>query len=444
MAEPVKAATITIRSIGCRTNQEEMEALSAALFEEGYRIVDATEDADIIIVNTCSVTAATESRTRRFLKKLNAAAPQAKICVTGCLAQQDPDELLNMQGVSWVVGNRLKGAIQHLLRTTSGGIHTGAFSDKSKELLEISTVMIPPDAPGKHRTRFSVKIQEGCDFHCSYCIVPRLRGPSRSASVETVTAVCRKAVSTGYKEIVLTGTHIGQFTHQAEGGLPELLDRLLLIEGDFRIRLSSLDPRDCTDELLGYIGASKKVCSHVHVSLQNCSPEVLGAMRRPVDPTIACIERLAVFRKQYPLAGIGADLIVGFPGETPERFDETCRACTALELSYAHVFRFSSRPGTPAALLTETVSESEKTARSDRLREIVRQSRTNFIKKVGPVPQRIIVESVFPVRGVTSNYLHVELPGGNVPCNSWMEVLVRGASLHGRYCPAQPVLRKVA
>ncbi len=444
MAEPERFTTVAVRSIGCRTNQEEMTALSARLAEEGYQVVDVTGEAQIIILNTCSVTGATESKTRRFLKTLSDAAPQAKICVTGCLAQQDPEMLLQSKGVSWVVGNSCKNNIAQLLRTSPGGIHTTVLSDTASHALEVATTVAAPDAPGNQRTRFSVKIQEGCDFHCSYCIVPHLRGPSRSARQEEVVAVCRKAITLGYKELILTGTHIGQFTDGGGEGLAVLLEKLIGISGDFRIRLSSLDPRDCTDELLGLVGASGKICDHVHVSLQSCSPGILAAMQRPVDATLACLERLKNFRRNYPLTGIGADLIVGFPGETTGAFEETTGATEALELSYAHVFRFSPRPGTAAACMTNTVPEPEKTTRSAILRDLVGKSRSHFIKKIEPVPQRIIVESVFPVRGLTSNFLHVELPGGEVNCNTWMEVTVRAAPLHGRYCPAQPVLHKVA
>lgn len=447
MTDPDRTVVaVTVRSIGCRTNQEEMAALSTTLSEEGFRIVDATEKADIIIVNTCSVTAATETKTRRYLRKLAEAAPRAKMCVTGCLAQQDAEAVLQIPGVTWVVGNRLKSDISRLLRTTSGGLHSNTFDGVNGEPLDISSAMTLPDTPGIRRTRFSVKIQEGCDFKCSYCIVPRLRGPSRSALAESVLATCGRAVAAGYKELIVTGTHIGQYAdRQGAGGLVRLLEQLLALPGDFRIRLSSLDPRDCTDELLDCIGTSDKVCDHVHVSLQSLSPSVLAGMERPVDHTMECYERLVTFRKKNPFFGIGADLIVGFPGETAAQFNETLELVETLGVSYAHVFRFSPRPGTAAASLTSTVSESEKTARSGRLRTLVHKSRMHFLKKIQPVPQRIIVESVFPVRGVTSNYLHVELPGGkNVRCNSWMEVSIRAEVLHGRYCPAQPVLRKVA
>jgi threonylcarbamoyladenosine tRNA methylthiotransferase MtaB len=436
---------VTLRSIGCRTNQEEMVSIAASLSEEGYRLVDAAAEANIIIVNTCSVTGAAESKTRRFLSNLAADAPQAKICVTGCLAQQDPEGLLKIQGVAWVVGNRLKNDIGHLVATQPGGSYTAALTGADAGPLAVSTALPAPDAPVKRRTRFSVKIQEGCDFRCSYCIVPQLRGPSRSATADAVADACRRAVAAGYKEIVLTGTHIGQFhDRDCDSRLTGLLDRLLAIDGDFRIRLSSLDPRDCTEVLLGYIGTVDRICDHVHVSLQSLSPAVLATMRRPVDATMACFERLIRFRRQYPLVGIGADVIVGFPGEDDGMFEQTFNGCGRMELSYAHVFRFSPRPGTAAATLTSTVAESEKSRRSNLLRKLVQQSRACFLKKVEHTPQRIIVESLFPIRGLTSNYLHVELSGGNATCNAWMDVAVCETSGRGRYCPAQPVLRKVA
>ena len=436
---------VTFRSIGCRTNQEEMAALAAVLVEEGYRLVEHTAEAQIIIVNTCSVTAATESKTRRYLRSLAANAPHARICATGCLAQQDPSALSGIKGITWVVGNTFKKDIGNILRTFSGGVHAGHFEAEKALHLDMSDAVVPPPgAPGWHRTRFSVKIQEGCNFHCAYCIVPQLRGPSRSARTTAVVDVCREAILAGYKELVLTGTHIGQFDDRAHGGLPELLDRLAAIEGDYRIRLSSLDPRDCTDGLLSRIGAVDKICDHVHVSLQSLSPEVLTAMRRPVETTIACLDRLIGFRNSHPLAGIGADIITGFPGETDAHFEETRVACDKIGLSYAHVFRYSPRPGTAAVSIKPVVPEVVKKQRSLVLRNMIQRSRRQFLKKVEPIAQRIIVESILPVRGLTSNYIHVELPGEDAVCNTWMDVTIRSTMQPGRTCPAQPVLRKVA
>jgi threonylcarbamoyladenosine tRNA methylthiotransferase MtaB len=209
---------------------------------------------------------------------------------------------------------------------------------------------------------------------------------------------CRRAIEAGYKEIVLTGTHIGRFADSEGNRLPVLINRIAAIEGDFRIRLSSLDPVDCSDELLELVAHSDKVCRHLHVSLQSCCAEVLVAMNRPWRETLDCIERLVSFRKSNPSAGIGVDIIAGFPGETDAMFGETCCQVERIGLSYAHVFRFSPRPGTDAALFDNRVAESVKRERSGRLRRIVESARERFLKSLEGTVQRIIVESGSPLR----------------------------------------------
>lgn len=445
MSEMVGHA-IAIRSIGCRTNQEEMVVLSGKLASQGYSIVDDLSSAAIIIVNTCSVTGTTESKTKRLLHAISAEAPQARILVTGCLAQQLPDELIRFRGVSWVVGNNEKERIDYILNHSHGGIwHTPANSADRDKPLGVSFCALPPVSVERAplRTRFPVKIQEGCDSRCSYCIVPMLRGPSRSAQLNDIVDTCSRAIGAGYKEIVLTGTHIGRFADSEGNRLPALIDMIAAIEGDFRIRLSSLDPVDCRDELLERVAHSDKLCRHLHVSLQSCCAEVLVAMNRPQRETIDCIERLISFRNSNSSAGIGADIIAGFPGETDAMFEETCRQVERIGLSYAHVFRFSPRPGTNAALFDDPVAESVKRERSGRLRKIVESARERFLKRLEGTVQRIIVESGPPLRGTTSNYIHVEIDESVLQRNTWLDVTLSG-KLGGRYCSAQPVLSKVA
>lgn len=239
---------VAFKTIGCRTNQEEMTALCCDLLEKGYVILDSVHEADVIVVNTCSVTAGTEAKTRRMLHALTLEAPQAKILVTGCLAQQKPAMLQELPQVQWVVGNQFKQQISSIL---SGGI-PGLFHAPlaAHEPLDITQGVVPPDALQGGRTRFPVKIQEGCNFSCAYCIVPSLRGPSRSAAYNEVIARCREAVAAGYKEIVLTGTHIGQYNDRQQFDFLALVDTIVALPGDFRLRLSSIDPRDCSPSCL--------------------------------------------------------------------------------------------------------------------------------------------------------------------------------------------------
>ena len=418
---------IALASIGCRTNQEEIESLRAALAGAGFTIVDNHKRADAVVVNTCSVTAHTEAKVRRLLAWISRQAPAAKILVTGCTAQQRAGGLLAGR-VTWVVGNALKKEIPALLRGPGG-----VFIDKiGTAELPVSAESCPPGGSG--RTRFLIKIQEGCGNSCAYCIVPSLRGPARSAPQEDIVAACSRALDAGYKEIVLTGTHIGRYA----GGLLPLAERILRIDGDFRLRLSSLDPAELTDDILALAGGKSRLCEHLHVSLQSLSADVLGRMNRPYERLEKTIERLTLFRSRFPHAGLGADFIVGFPGETDAMFEATLRNAEKIGFSYAHIFRFSARPGTAAAAMPHKIPEAVKRERSERLRAAVEESRGTFIASQQGAVQRIIVEQERPVRGVTSNYISVELPAGlSAPYNSWLDVVVERATGSGRFCRAE-------
>jgi threonylcarbamoyladenosine tRNA methylthiotransferase MtaB len=422
---------IALASIGCRTNQEETESLRGALADEGHAIVDKCKDADAVVVNTCSVTARTEAKVRRLLASISRQAPGAKILVTGCTAQQHGEALLSdLPQVAWVVGNARKHDIPAII-----GGPGGVFLEEIRRgPLPVSEKTAAPGVSG--RTRFLLKIQEGCDNACAYCIVPRLRGPARSASADDIAAACLRAIDAGYKEIVLTGTHIGRY----QGGLLPLVERLVRLAGDFRLRLSSLDPAELSDALLARAGEGKKLCDHLHVALQSLSSDVLKAMNRPFRDVDCAVGLLAAFRGRFPDAGLGADFIVGFPGESDAMFEDTLHNAEKIGFSYAHIFRFSARPGTAAAAMTQKISEAVKRERSERLRAAIERSRKKFIAGQKGTAHRIIVEQEQPVRGVTSNYLAVELPGCTAPRNSWLDVVIEETAGKGKYCRARPFI----
>ncbi|MBN2188655.1 MAG: MiaB/RimO family radical SAM methylthiotransferase [Chitinispirillaceae bacterium] len=422
---------VALSSIGCRTNQEEMESLRCALAGAGHAVVDCCKDADAVVVNTCSVTARTEAKVRRLLASISRQAPAAKILVTGCTAQQHGETLLSAAAnVFWVVGNALKPDITAIL-SGPGGV----FLDEIKRTaLPVSGNVAAPGVSG--RTRFLLKIQEGCDNACAYCIVPRLRGPARSAPQDEIAAACLRALDAGYKEIVLTGTHIGRY----QGGLLPLVERLVRLAGDYRLRLSSLDPAELSKPLLALAGEARRLCDHLHVSLQSLSPEVLSMMNRSYKELDRTIELLAAFRVRFPDAGLGADFIVGFPGESDAMFEETLKTAESIGFSYAHIFRFSARPGTAAAAMTPLISEAVKRERSEKLRAVIEKSRKKFIAAQKGKVHRIIVEQERPVRGVTSNYLAVELPGCTASRNSWLDAVIEGSAGKGKCCRARAVV----
>jgi threonylcarbamoyladenosine tRNA methylthiotransferase MtaB len=481
------AKSAALISIGCRTNQEEVSALAAELRAKGFSVVDNYVDADIIVVNTCSVTSLTESKTGRLIRSLSREAPNARILVTGCFAQQHGEAVLKYPGVEWVVGNGDKHRIPSIIADSPGGAYlpdidnNGVFSRGGS---------IPgPSESG--RTRFSLKIQEGCDFRCAYCIVPSLRGPSRSAPAGHLVDTFKRAVDMGYKEIVLTGTHIGQYNgvdqfsninysndidqsgntnkygdidqssninysndinqsgsisavininHPGDKNhsvnLESLLNQFLKVPGDYRIRLSSLDPRDLTDPLIALAGGGDRVCAHLHVSVQSLSAGVLSLMNRPYRGLDLLMDRLRGFREKYPRAGLGADFIVGHPGETDAMFEETLRAVEMIGFTYGHVFRYSKRRGTAAAAMPGQAAEAVKKSRSGALRGLLKKNRKKFLSLLFASPLCIIVESENPARGVSGNYVRVEAPGVRARRGAWARVALTGGAC-GDVCLAE-------
>jgi len=427
------SAAVALRTIGCRTNQEEMFALKGALAEKGFRVVDSLCEAQIIIINTCSVTSLTESKTARFLRSINSKHPDAHILVTGCFAQQHGAALLKYPGVEWVVGNAHKHSIPSLLSDKTKISLIDTNQDETSVFWEDCLL----DPLSSDRTRFSLKVQEGCDFKCSYCIVPALRGPSRSAPAQRVLDVFKRAVDRGYKEIVLTGTHIGQYgDHDKNIRLEELIALFLKVNGDCRIRLSSLDPRDLSDTLIAMAGEEKRVCDHLHVSVQSLCGDVLSSMNRPCRDLDALIDKLSSFRVKYPNAALGGDFIVGHPGESGAMFETTLKHVKQAGFTYGHVFRYSKRPGTQSALRVGQITESEKKMRGDILRDLLQSSHDVFLYSQFSRPLRIIVEDSEPVRGISSNYIKLEVPGVSAQKNSWMRVSLSGKT-RGAYSVAE-------
>ncbi len=397
-----------------------MAALAPELEAKGCTIVSDISQADVIILNTCSVTSDTESKTKRLAKSFSKDAPNARIMLTGGLAQQSPKELADVPNAAWIVGNTDKRRIPELIASTQG-IYHHEFSQDTSELAVFDEHIPSPHT--SNRTRFSVKIQEGCDYRCAYCIVPSLRGPSRSATRESVLDRVRRAIGAGYKEIILTGTHIGQFGDNS-GSLTSLLSDMLKLDGDFRVRLSSLDPRDATEDLFAFVKSEPRICRHLHLSVQSLSPDVLVGMGRSYSEYDALLKRLADFTKCEPFAGLGADIIVGFPGESEDHFHQTLDTVEQIGFTYAHIFRYSIRPGTPAAAMPDQISPQEKIRRSEALRNAIAIKRTRWISAQidAKAVHRIIVESTGPIRGTSGNYISIEASGIDASHNDWLDL----------------------
>ena len=393
---------VAFHTFGCRTNQEETSGFIASFKNLGYDTVKNLADADTIIVNSCSVTGNTETKVRRFINSLSVKYPKAKIVVTGCMAQQLPKELENNKSVDLIIGNGIKKDLPNLVAEGASGLFV--------EELGLDSIIATPDiieSPKKSRkTRFSLKIQEGCNQICSYCIVPALRGPSRSISLDNVLATTQKAVNLGYREIVLTGTHIGQFK-DSDTNFIGLIEKILSLSNSIRVRLSSMNPVDCTEKLFEYMVKEPRICRHLHISMQSLSPKVLKDMHRSPRAMELLQPRIEKYLDIMPELSYGADIIVGFPTETEDDFNYTLNSIEKYHLSYGHIFKYSPRPGTEADTLEDAISSSEKDKRSLLIRDRIKELKDQFmLNRIGSTVE-VISEEDGILKGLSSNYLKV-------------------------------------
>lgn len=350
--------TIAIESIGCKLNQAEAETLARQFVEAGYRVVSASERADVYVLNTCTVTHVADRKCRQWLRRAHGLNPDAKLVVTGCYAERSAQELAQIEGVSVVAGNEKKSQLLGLL-----GESESLAEGKQNPAL---------------RTRSFIKIQDGCNSFCAYCIVPLVRGREKSVPAEQIVAEVKKRVVEGYKEVVLTGTEIGAYSSDGVG-LKGLLERVLSETDVMRLRLSSLQPPEIAPELIG-LWRDERLCRHFHLSLQSGSDSVLGRMKRRYS--VADYKKaVGLIREAMPEAGITTDIIVGFPGETEAEFQESYDFCRRMEFSRIHVFTFSPRPGTEAVRMKPQVSAEVKKQRSQQMLALAEESARKFYNK---------------------------------------------------------------
>lgn len=401
--------TVSFLTVGCKLNQYETNDLERQFTERGWHVVPFGAAADVSVVNTCTVTARSDYRCRQALRRARRASPAATVVAVGCYAQAQAAALARMPEVDLVLGNGEKAGIF---------AHIDEKGRPLRERIAIGSLaaarpaFVPIRAFSGH-TRAFVKIQDGCDARCSYCIVPLARGPNRSLREEDVLRQVESLAQAGYSEVVLTGVHLGTWGRDLDPrrSLAALLRRLAAIDGLERLRLSSIEPTEFTPELLDLLASSPKICPHVHIPLQSGSPRILDLMRRPYGPEdcAALLERLAATLCN---PGIGADLIAGFPGETREDHEETVRLVRSLPLTYLHVFPYSRRPGTAAAALPDQVPQEDRDQRAAALRRLGREKADAFRARHVGRTMRVLVE-MLPDRksglacGLTGNYLKI-------------------------------------
>lgn len=409
------------------------------LAERGLAAVERPRDADLVILNTCTVTAAADEDVRQAVRRVRSENPAARILVTGCYAQRAPEELAAMPGVTWVVGNSHKLQIPQIVCETEGAapyhgqIYVGDIFAQ-RDFLAAAV----EDAFGD-RTRPNLKIQDGCNNRCSFCIIPFVRGRSRSAPPEVVIAQVRR-LAERYREVVLSGINLGRWGRDLGDRmrLADLLRRLLEQTPVERIRLSSIEPMDWSDDLLELMATSPRIARHVHAPLQTGSDAVLRRMRRRYRAKHYA-DRIWKARRAMPLAAIGADVMVGFPGETDAEFEENRRFIAELPLTYLHVFTYSARPGTPAAEMANQVPVAVRRERNRVLRELAAAKNLEFRRQM--IGRRLSAVTLGQERtALTDNYLKVELAQAR-PSNQLIEVEIGDLAPEGlREASPLPVL----
>ena len=422
--------SFSIVTLGCKTNQFESVAMSEKLLAAGYQQLEFEDGADLVLVNTCTVTANTDAQSRKLIRRAQRTNPQARIVVTGCYAQVDAQALAELPGVSLVLGNQEKNDL--LAQLAQVGSQTRvAVGDIRTEGNNIALEV----AAEAQRSRAFLQIQNGCDAFCSYCIIPYARGRSRSVEAAAILEQVDALVAAGHQELVLTGIHIGQYGKDLYTPL-SLLDLIRLIEPHLksaRLRLGSLEPTELPDDLRQHIASSDQICAHYHIPLQAGSDRVLQAMNRTYT-TGFFADVLQDIRTRQPQAGIGVDLIVGFPGETNEEFEETYRFVESLPVSYLHVFPYSRRPGTPAASLGGQVPFEIARLRAARMRQLGDEKQRQFARDFVDRQLEVIAEAGFKagkMRAVADNYLSVQLPADELLIGQRQLVKITGYRRQG-------------
>lgn len=410
------APVVAFHTLGCKANQLETATLAGDFQELGWKLGSFDEPADVYVINTCTVTERADQESRRMIRRARLSNPAARVAVTGCYAQVAPEELAAQDGVSFVIGNNFKDELAAIINATPAASISGQPLVRVSDI-DKSRIMVGASSAGIDRTRGSLKIQDGCDYKCTYCIIWQARGPSRSLSVADVKFQLGRMLFDGFKEITLTGINIGQYEHESPDGrradLADLLAELVTLPGRFRLRLTSLDPMEVTDKLIDVVGQSGgKICPHFHLSAQSADDAVLKRMgrRHHVSGMQAVCERITA---EIPDACIGSDIITGFPGETDALFESTLATLNDTPMHYLHVFSYSARTGTPAADFPDAVPEREKRRRAQILRDWSDARHLAYRRRFLGRELEVLVEDGLDEqgrpRGMSENYLKVAI-----------------------------------
>lgn len=409
--------TVAFHTLGCKLNFSETSTIGKLFEQAGYQEVNFNTPSDLYIINTCSVTDEADRKCRKAVRAAVRQNAEAQIIVIGCYAQLKPEEISAIPGVSMVLGATEKFRIlDYIHRNDLASPHTGIYQHSIEEVTQFV-----PGHSIDDRTRSFLKVQDGCDYKCSFCTIPLARGRSRSGEIPPIVKAASELIAHGIKEIVLTGVNIGDFgngTEVLEGIKPkkqalfiDLVQALDELEGDIRFRISSIEPNLCTYELIDFVAGSKHFMPHFHMPLQSGDNEILSLMKRRYKRELY-EDRVNYIKSKMPHACIGVDLICGFPGETERHFDNTYRFIEKLDISYLHVFTYSERPNTAALEQMGKVSPEVRHLRSKKLRNLSDQKKLNYYLKFEQSEQELLVENKLDngyISGYSKNYLRIHL-----------------------------------
>jgi len=429
MERRVKPKAIVF-TLGCRLNTADSALLLSRLAGAGYEVVESAKEAALVVVNSCTVTAEAARKSRQAVRKFRSAHPEAVIVVTGCSAELDRDAFLEDGAADVVLSNPEKRSLPELVLEYLNGKHAGLGGAELSMEQPLTPFREEAFSRFPFRSRAFLKIQEGCENFCTYCIVPYARGPERSRAFDEVLADCRRAVAAGFPELVLTGVNTCAYL-DAGRDLGELVRAVARLEGDFRIRLSSTEPAPDNRALIEVMASEPKVCRFLHLALQHGCDRILKAMNRHYTTAdYAAFVRAA--REAIPGIHLGSDLIVGFPGETEEDFAVSREFVRSMEFANLHLFTYSPRTGTPAATFPDQVPAQAAKRRHREMAEVAAESKRRFVEsRVGTVLPVIFerVDSDGFARGWSDNYLEVRVPAAGVPLNRIVPVEATAANL---------------
>ena len=398
---------VSFHTLGCKLNFSESSTLARQFEEGGFERVGANEEADICVINSCSVTEHADKKCRNIIRKLHRRNPSAIIAVTGCYAQLKPYEIAKIDGVDIVLGNNDKGDLYKRVVELSARGNAQVYSCDCEQITRFFAAFSSGD-----RTRSFLKVQDGCDYKCAYCTIHYARGSSRNMPIAELVAEAEKVAATGLKEIVITGVNTGDFGRTTGERFIDLLRAWNEVEGIERYRISSIEPNLITDEIIEFCAVSPKFQHHFHIPLQSGSDRILGLMRRRYT-SAKFADRIEKIRSLMPDAFIGIDVITGFPGETEKNFQETYDLLARLKPSFLHIFPFSERPGTPAVDMPDKVPSYISTQRVARLEELCDALHYDFCTQGVGKEMDVLFESTMRggmMYGYTGNYIRVKAP----------------------------------